>query len=278
MAVKEQERRFREADRNPDPVIQRYNELERLAGQEIAKEAGSTLSQYPEIKTAADQIERSKGVLSGATRERRQFELDHPIKAKTGLGQISKLRQAEQEARKALNRAKKEHGRAWDDPKLQQKAVDETNARNRAIVDARNELEQLKPLHEVALRAKERENQRSIERRQDERLENWVRDRDPGAEYRGRIEDLQKHYGRRFDPEKADWVVSKDLAKEGFSPGQIKKAMLENSPAIGRQDKKQREQYVKQTVSKVMRQPDVKEHRREMSMRIERSMSWGMSL
>lgn len=62
------------------------------------------------------QLYQAEAVHTTAARQREAFELEHPVKARMGVGQIVELRAAEERTKESLEKAKSAWRAVWDDP------------------------------------------------------------------------------------------------------------------------------------------------------------------
>jgi Ti-type conjugative transfer relaxase TraA len=75
--------------------------------------------------------------------------------------------------------------------------------------------------------------------------------------YKKQMQALHRRYGDKIDWSRADWMVSKDLAKRGYQADDIKQAIHEASPGLLERKKDHFEDYINRTVDKVMKDPEV---------------------
>ena len=143
----------------PEVVIARYRDLERVANGERWT-AQDRHAHQPEVREVKRQLDQAEAVHTTAVRQREAFEREHPVRVRMGVGQIVELRQAEERAKDAQEKARVTWRSAWDDPKLQTRTHTEVKSHNAEIDRAKKELEERKPEFELAVKFREQELQR----------------------------------------------------------------------------------------------------------------------
>ena len=98
--------------------------------------------------------------------------------------------------------------------------------------------------------------------------------RDPVIEYRQRLKYFIDKYQDNIMLAKADFLISKSMAKQGYKPDAIKKALEEASPEYPYQKlEKKGDLYIQQTVNNASNHKDVKKH-----LELEKTKSYSISL
>lgn len=143
----------------PEVVIARYRDLEFVARGErwTAQDRHAEQSEVREVKRLLDQAE---AVHTAAVREREAFELEHPVKARMGIGQIVELRSTEERTKEAAEKARETWRSSWEDPNLQARTRAEVKSHNQEIDRAKKELGELQPAFERAVKVREQERER----------------------------------------------------------------------------------------------------------------------
>jgi hypothetical protein len=83
--------------------------------------------------------------------------------------------------------------------------------------------------------------------------------RDPLREYQRQIKRITEHYGASIDVSKADFMIAKAMAKQGYSAEQLERALHEGSPELPTRKLGHDVDYCKRTVRAALADPEVKQ-------------------
>lgn len=82
----------------------------------------------------------------------------------------------------------------------------------------------------------------------------------PAREYRKQLKHLTEHYGVSMDISKADYMICTDMAKQGYSPEQLTKALEQASPELPTRKVGHEQDYCQRTVRAAFANPAVQKH------------------
>lgn len=93
---------------------------------------------------------------------------------------------------------------------------------------------------------------------------------DPSAEYQKQIKRLVDRYGANMDVSKADYMIARDMAMQGYSADQLTQTLQEHSPELPVRKAGHEGDYCRRTVEAVFKQPDVQSRLQELKREQER--------
>lgn len=83
--------------------------------------------------------------------------------------------------------------------------------------------------------------------------------RDPTLEYQRQLKRLEARYGADMDVSRADFMISKDMARQGYSAEQLERALTKASPELPTRKLGHEADYVQRTVRAVFADKDVQQ-------------------
>lgn len=123
---------------------------------------------------------------------------------------------------------------------------------------------------QIVQEAQERVRQGELRVEQEKRLRaaqeasERVYGHDPVREYRRQLRRLLERYGAAADLSRLDWMITKDMALQGYSSQELVQALTEASPELPKRKGSHEPDYIRRTVAKVLAEPEVQERQREL--------------
>ena len=102
--------------------------------------------------------------------------------------------------------------------------------------------------------------------------------RDPAQAYKIGLKRLYARFGPDLDLSKADFMLATELARAGYKPAQIERALTEASPELPTRKAGHESDYVQRTVRAAMQHAAAQEQEPSSSKALEREIGPGMSL